>query len=42
VRLTDVARRYVDAIHALPAMREWVEAAQAESEFIEAYERYRR
>ena len=27
-----VARAYVDAIHALPAMREWIEAARTEPE----------
>jgi glutathione S-transferase len=34
VVLDDNARRYVDAITALPAMREWREAAEAEVEYL--------
>ena len=41
VPLSKVAQRYVDSIHALPAMREWVAASRAEAEVIEAYEIYR-
>jgi len=41
VPLTDTAKRYVDAIHGLPAMREWTAAAQAELEHIPAFEPYR-
>jgi glutathione S-transferase len=36
VALDDNAKRYVEAITALPAMREWFAAAEAESERIEA------
>jgi len=40
VRLPDVARRYVDAVLALPAMQEWSAAARAEPEVIAAEEPY--
>ena len=36
VALDDNAKRYVDAITALPAMREWRAAAEAEAEHIDA------
>lgn len=39
VPLDEDARRYVDAIHALPAMRKWTEAARREEWRIEDYER---
>jgi glutathione S-transferase len=41
VPLKDTARRYADAVGALPAMREWLASAWAESEFIAADEPYR-
>jgi glutathione S-transferase len=40
VRLTDVARRYVDAVLALPAVQEWSAAARVEPEVIAAEEPY--
>jgi glutathione S-transferase len=40
VRLPDVARRYVDAVIALPAMQAWSAAARAEPEVIAAEEPY--
>jgi glutathione S-transferase len=40
VRLPDVARRYVDAVLALPAAREWSASARAEPEVIAAEEPY--
>jgi glutathione S-transferase len=40
VRVPDVARRYVDAVLALPAVREWSAAARAEPEVIRAEEPY--
>jgi glutathione S-transferase len=40
VRLSDVARRYVDAVLALPAIQEWSAAARAEPEVIAAEEPY--
>jgi glutathione S-transferase len=40
VRLPDVARRYVDAVLALPAVQEWSAAARAEPEVIAAEEPY--
>jgi glutathione S-transferase len=40
VRLPDVASRYVDAVLALPAVREWSAAARAEPEVIAAEEPY--
>jgi glutathione S-transferase len=40
VRLPDVARRYVDAVLALPAVREWSVSARAEPEVIAAEEPY--
>ncbi len=39
VALDATASAYVEAILALPAMREWIEAALAEPEVIEASER---
>jgi len=40
VRLPDVARRYVDAVLALPAVQEWSAAARSEPEVIAAEEPY--
>jgi glutathione S-transferase len=40
VRLPDVTRRYVDAVLALPAVREWSVSARAEPEVIAAEEPY--
>jgi glutathione S-transferase len=40
VQLPPVARRYVDAVLALPAVREWTAAARAEPEFIAEEEPY--
>ena len=40
VPLPQVARRYVDAVLALPAVREWSAAARAEPEFIPEEEPY--
>jgi glutathione S-transferase len=40
VRLSDVARRYVDAVLALPAVQEWSAAARVEPEVIAAEEPY--
>jgi glutathione S-transferase len=40
VRLPDPARRYVDAVLALPAVQEWSAAARAEPEVIAAEEPY--
>lgn len=41
VPLTPISQRYVEAVSALPAMREWVGSASTESEFIAADEPYR-
>jgi glutathione S-transferase len=41
VPLTAISERYVRAVSALPAMREWVAAAEAENESIAADEPYR-
>jgi glutathione S-transferase len=38
VQLTAAARLYADAILALPALQEWIEAAKAETEVIAAFE----
>jgi glutathione S-transferase len=40
VQLPDVARRYVDAVLALPAVQEWSTAARVEPEVIAAEEPY--
>ena len=37
----DEIKHYVDRVHALPAMREWVEAALAEHDFLDFDEPYR-
>jgi glutathione S-transferase len=37
----DVIKRYVDSVHALPAMRAWTEAALAEHDFLDYDEPYR-
>ena len=37
----DEIKRYVDRVHALPAMRDWVEAALAEHDFLDFDEPYR-
>ena len=34
----EVVQRYIDAVRALPAMREWTEAAAAERELLAKYE----
>ena len=39
VPLDDLSRQYVDAILALPAMQEWLQAAEAEAETLPAFER---
>ena len=39
--LPDYARRYVDTIDELPAMKEWVAAGRAEHDFVEEDEPYR-
>jgi glutathione S-transferase len=39
IPLAGAAREFADAILALPALREWVEAARAESEVLEKFER---
>ncbi len=41
VPLTDVARQYSDAILALPALQEWLAAADREAEVVAASEPYR-
>jgi len=41
VELPDVARQYVATMDAQPAMREWMEAALAEHDFVEVDEPYR-
>lgn len=41
VALTPTAKNYVEAIHNLPAMQEWLAAAQAEPEVLTQYEMYR-
>jgi len=38
VQLSPVAQRYADAVLDLPALREWIEAAKAETEVIPAFE----
>jgi len=38
----ETVQRYVAAVHALPAMRAWAEAARAEHDFIEFDEPYRK
>ncbi len=40
VALPPVARAYADAVRALPAVREWCEAARRETEFVAADEPY--
>jgi glutathione S-transferase len=40
VELPPVAQAYVDAVQALSAVREWVEAARRETEFVQADEPY--
>jgi glutathione S-transferase len=40
VDLEPAARRYADAVLALPAMREWIEAAEREDESIPAFDLY--
>jgi glutathione S-transferase len=39
VALDDAARAYVDALHALPAMKEWIEAARNEGHSSEKYDK---
>lgn len=39
VPLDDISQRYVEAILALPAMQEWLQAAEAEVETLPAFER---
>jgi len=39
--VTDTIRQYVAAVHALPAMRAWTEAALAEHDFLDFDEPYR-
>ena len=41
VSLSPAAQAYVDTLQGLPAMREWLAAAQAEIEVIEKFEQYR-
>jgi glutathione S-transferase len=38
VQLSPVAQQYADAVLKLPALREWIEAAKAETEVIPAFE----
>ncbi|MDM9379184.1 glutathione S-transferase family protein [Chlorogloeopsis sp. ULAP01] len=38
VQLDDIARKYVESILALPALQEWIKAAESEQEVIAAYE----
>jgi glutathione S-transferase len=38
VQLSPVAQQYADAVLNLPALREWIEAAKAETEVIPAFE----
>lgn len=40
VELPEACRAYADAVLALPAMREWIAAAQAETEFLPQFEQY--
>jgi glutathione S-transferase len=40
IRVGPLEREYMDAVLALPAMREWVDAARRETEVIEAFERH--
>lgn len=40
VELPDACRAYADAVLALPAMREWIAAAEAETEAIAQFEQY--
>ena len=40
VKLPAGAQAYADAVHALPAVREWIEAARRETEFVAADEPY--
>jgi glutathione S-transferase len=41
VKLPEPARRYVDTIQALPAMKAWAEAARCENDFVPKNEPYR-
>ena len=38
VQLDDIARNYVETILKLPALQEWIKAAETEKEMIAAYE----